>query len=770
LPELELELAVVEELELEELEDLPELELELAVVEELELEELEDLPELELEAAVLLLLEAAVLLLLEAAVLLLLEAAVLLLEAAVLLLLLEAVVLLLDAALPLELAVVVVLLELAVVVLLLEPAVPPPLDALVVFAPPLPPAPPVPVAPPMPIVLVEPLVVEPLAFAPPALVPPECVASEPELEQPTNTKAAKKTDSNTSERAPGLGMNQLLTSANRSRQCNAGALARPAESRACRAAAVNLAATVVTIGRAASVAAQETAKMESTLANAAQQHGPIHLDRYLLHQPIASGGMATVYLGSVRGARGFARTVAIKRLHPQFAADPEFSSMLLDEARLAAVIRHPNVVPTLDVAQSDGELFMVMEYVAGESLARLLLEARGRSLPAPRSVGVAIVVDALSGLHAAHRARSEDGVDLEIVHRDVSPQNILVGKDGITRLVDFGIARAAVRAQATREGQLKGKLRYMAPEQLRGKRDVTLRVDVYAAGVVLWEVLTGEKLFDGESEAEVFGNVLEGVVPPPSTRADLPAELDRVVLRALARDPEARFSTALEMAEALQGALQPASRQEVGAWVEELVGDVLARRAEALPPQDGPRDSAAPSPRERPLRPGDSAPPPPPSVSRVRRVPVTSEPTSTRTLTSARISEPPPALREPAKLPEPPETAARPRSSRLFLAAVIASFAALVITVVVMRPASVAKAPTPVSTSTPEDPPQDSAATPTATEVAAPPASAPPRASADPLPPASAASARRPPKAQSRCVPPYYIDSTGIRRVKRDCF
>jgi eukaryotic-like serine/threonine-protein kinase len=504
--------------------------------------------------------------------------------------------------------------------------------------------------------------------------------------------------------------------------------------------------------------------MKATLANAAQQHGPIHLDRYLLHQPIASGGMAAVYLASVRGARGFARTVAIKRLHPQFAADPEFSSMLLDEARLAAVIRHPNVVPTLDVAQSDGELFMVMEYVAGESLARLLLEARGRSLSAPRSVGVAIVVDALSGLHAAHRARTEDGVDLEIVHRDVSPQNILVGKDGIARLVDFGIARAAVRAQATREGQLKGKLRYMAPEQLRGKRDVTLRVDVYAAGVVLWEVLTGEKLFDGESEAEVFGNVLEGIVPPPSTRADLPGELDRVVLRALARDPEARFATALEMAEALATALPPASRQEVGAWVEELVGDVLARRAEALPPQDGPRDVA---PRERQLsaRPGDSAPPPP-SVSRVRRLPVASEPTSTKTVTSARLSEPPPALREPAK---PPEPAVRPRSSRLFIGAVIASFAALVIVVVMMRPAAVANAPVLAATSTQEDPPQASAQAPTpaATAVVAPPASAPPEAP-DPLPPAT--TAHRPPKAQSRCVPPYYVDSTGIRRVKRDCF
>jgi serine/threonine-protein kinase len=506
----------------------------------------------------------------------------------------------------------------------------------------------------------------------------------------------------------------------------------------------------------------------------------MHLDRYVLLQPIAGGGMASVYLGSVKGARGFARSVAIKRLHPQFAQDPEFSSMLLDEARLAAVIRHPNVVPTLDVAQSEGELFMVMEYVAGESLARLLLEARDRGRFPSSSVGAAIVVDALSGLHAAHRARSEDGVELQIVHRDVSPQNILVGKDGRARLVDFGIARAVVRAQATREGQLKGKLRYMAPEQLRGKKEVTLRVDVYAAGVVLWEVLTGRKLFDGESDAEVFGHVLEGIVPPPSTQADVPKEVDQVVLRALARHPEARFSSALEMGEALASALPPASPEVVGAWVEELVGDVLAQRAEALAAHEGPRDSVvpalpgAPSLRERPVH-ADSTPPPP-SASRMRRARVPSERSSTRTLTSAALSEPASALRQSGSSGDF-KAAAPPRRTRLWITAVVALLAfATAVAVARWAPSSVAAAPKEVARSAPEDPPSASASSDVPPQQAPvtmggePAEVAAPSAKAAPSIPPLGASAHAPAKAKARCVPPYYVDSTGIRRVKRECF
>jgi eukaryotic-like serine/threonine-protein kinase len=525
----------------------------------------------------------------------------------------------------------------------------------------------------------------------------------------------------------------------------------------------------------------------------------MHLDRYVLHEPIASGGMASVHLGRVKGARGFARTVAIKRLHPQFARDPEFSSMLLDEARLASAIRHPNVVPTLDVVQAEGELFMVMEYVSGESLARLLAEARATGAPVPARVGAAVVAGALLGLHAAHEARSEDGVDLQIVHRDVSPQNILVGSDGIPRLVDFGIARATVRAQATREGQLKGKLRYMAPEQLRGRRDVSRRTDVYAAGVVLWEVLTGEKLFDGESEAEVFGNVLEGVITPPSAlagvRADVRADVDRVALRALARDPADRFATAQEMAEALVAALPPASAAEVGAWVEGLVGDVLAERAESLAALEAAGEGAASTlalPSAEAARPSL----PPPSTSRPRRASIPAPATPTRTLTSpalpgafggapsalkpVAIEVPALAPRLPDASPAAPEPPLRPRVRRVRIAAVIAALAVLAVTLAVALSPSGPLDDGAASDPKPRAPSEPAAVAPEPTQVAAeqPPADVPSAKTAEPAPPASvlpasasaAPSSARQPRPKSHCVPPYYVDGSGIRRVKRECF
>src|SRR6478736_1694730 len=187
-----------------------------------------------------------------------------------------------------------------------------------------------------------------------------------------------------------------------------------------------------------------------------QSRGPSRVaGRYALYGEIAAGGMATVHIGRLLGPVGFARTVAIKRLHPHYAKDPEFVSMFLDEARLAARIRHPNVVPTLDVVALDGELFLVMEYVQGESFARLVREARRARLDVPPEVISAIVVGALNGLHAAHEATSERGEPLNIVHRDVTPQNILVGSDGVARLLDFGVAKAAGSLHATtRDGQI----------------------------------------------------------------------------------------------------------------------------------------------------------------------------------------------------------------------------------------------------------------------------------------------------------------------------
>ena len=295
---------------------------------------------------------------------------------------------------------------------------------------------------------------------------------------------------------------------------------------------------------------------------------PRIVGRYAIFDEIASGGMATVFLGRLMGAGGFARTIAIKRLHPQFAKDPEFVAMFLDEARLAARIRHPNVVPTLDVVASKGELFLVMEYVRGEVLSRLAraLRTRGERVPVP--IVLRVMGDALQGLHAAHEARDERGVSLQIVHRDVTPQNILVGADGVGRLLDFGVAKAAGRVHTTREGQIKGKLAYMAPEQLMGT-GVGRQTDVYAASVVLWEMLAGERLFAGGSETDVIAKLLKREIKRPSEVADgIPPALDDVVMRGLAPTPEERYATRrATCALALSACgLQEAAGLTVGEW------------------------------------------------------------------------------------------------------------------------------------------------------------------------------------------------------------
>jgi serine/threonine-protein kinase len=332
--------------------------------------------------------------------------------------------------------------------------------------------------------------------------------------------------------------------------------------------------------------------------------------RYALCAEIAAGGMATVHLGRLLGPVGFAKTVAIKKLHPQYAKDPEFVSMFLDEARLAARIQHPNVVSTLDVVALEGELFLVMEYVQGESLSRLLRASASRGERPAVPVAVAIAHGALRGLHAAHEARSETGAPLAIIHRDVSPQNVLVGEDGVPRVLDFGVAKAAGRLQQTRDGQLKGKIAYMAPEQLRSG-PIDRRVDVYAVSVMLWEVLALKRAFEGENELQIAHEVLAGIHRPPSRFNPLVSpELDAVVMKGCDARAAERFATAHEMAEALEHAATLASPTEVSRWVSELAAESLSHRAARVAevegitalsppmraaPDTGPRDDAAPA-------------------------------------------------------------------------------------------------------------------------------------------------------------------------------
>jgi eukaryotic-like serine/threonine-protein kinase len=304
------------------------------------------------------------------------------------------------------------------------------------------------------------------------------------------------------------------------------------------------------------------------------------VERYALYDEIASGGMATVYLARLRGQIGFSRLVAMKALHAQYAKEEAFRAMFLDEARLVSRVRHPNVVPTIDVLEAQGELFLVMDYVHGESLARLLAAAKKRDEPVPIGVACSILIDTLEGLHAAHEATGEDGAPLSVVHRDVSPQNILVGVNGVAQVADFGIAKAAGRLSEkfSLHNSVKGKAGYMAPEQVRGKTD--RRSDVYAAGVVLWETLVGEKLFTGDSFLEIVTKALDADVAAPSTlRDDVSAELDAVVRKAIVHDVSSRFATAREMAVALEKCGPRASQREVGAWVAKVAGDSLERRS-----------------------------------------------------------------------------------------------------------------------------------------------------------------------------------------------
>jgi eukaryotic-like serine/threonine-protein kinase len=291
-------------------------------------------------------------------------------------------------------------------------------------------------------------------------------------------------------------------------------------------------------------------------------------DRYELVAELATGGMATVYLAKLRGPMGFSRLVAIKCMHPHYAKDPTFSSMFVDEAMLTARLRHPNIVPTLDVVTEGGQLLLVMEYVEGASVAKLMTVVREASAQVPIPIACAIIHDLLLGLHEAHETRDDDGAPLGVIHRDVSPQNAIVGVDGLARVLDFGIAKARGSVHQSNEGEIKGKIPYMPPEQLFGE-PIDRTVDVYGAGVVLWELLTGQRLFEGASTELLVRRIGGGDVLAPSTHRTLVSpELDALVLRALSPEPHARFPTALAMAEHLSALVALPPRTEIAAWVK----------------------------------------------------------------------------------------------------------------------------------------------------------------------------------------------------------
>jgi serine/threonine-protein kinase len=310
---------------------------------------------------------------------------------------------------------------------------------------------------------------------------------------------------------------------------------------------------------------------------------PEMLGRYELLGLLGRGGMANVYLGRHANAAGFQRLFAIKVLHPHLAEEEAFIDMLLDEARIAARLHHPNVVPIVDLGSQAGIHYVVMEYVEGCSLS-VLLKRNRESRPA--RLLIPVILDALSGLHAAHTLTDDDGQPMRLVHRDVSPQNILVGVDGMARITDFGIAKAESRINSTRPGELKGKLSYMSPEQLRNPDTVDHRADVFSTGVLLWSALTGQQLFEAPSTAAAMNNTLTLKVEAPSTRGlRPPAVFDAICMRALERDRDRRLGSALEFEESLRSLAIAnglcGSRREVAEWVIATVGEELTERRNA---------------------------------------------------------------------------------------------------------------------------------------------------------------------------------------------
>ncbi|MDQ3298343.1 MAG: serine/threonine protein kinase, partial [Myxococcota bacterium] len=304
--------------------------------------------------------------------------------------------------------------------------------------------------------------------------------------------------------------------------------------------------------------------------------------RYVLHRQIARGGMATIHIARLMGDEGFSRIVAAKRLLPEFAEDAEFVAMFLDEARIASKVHHRNVVPVLDVVTTDDEVMLVQEYVHGAPLHYLLNKARHASLRVPISIAVSIASHVLAGLHAAHELVDELGVPLEVVHRDVSPQNVMISTDGTARLLDFGIAKATMAAHVTREGTYKGKLAYSAPEQLHGR--ATRQSDLYSLAVLLWELLVGHRMHGAQSEAQLVATIMNGALPTITETLGAEHEwdaiddsewsqlgaIDRVVRKGLAVDVNDRWKTALEMEAALVAIVQPASPTMVAAWLRSV--------------------------------------------------------------------------------------------------------------------------------------------------------------------------------------------------------
>lgn len=308
------------------------------------------------------------------------------------------------------------------------------------------------------------------------------------------------------------------------------------------------------------------------------------LDRYELLCPIAQGGMAQVWVARLQGKLGFEKLVAIKTIIAQHAMEERFEKMFLDEARIIAGIRHPNVAQIMDLGQHADILYLVLEWIDGDSAASLRRAVHGKGEKLPLSIALRIVADSCAGLHAAHELRSSSGESLSVVHRDVSPSNVLVSISGEVKLIDFGVAKAVDRvSEETAAGVIKGKVAYMAPEQALGKA-VDRRADIWSCGVMLYHLLAGRTPYEAENQIATLHKVVQGL--PPEPLRGVPPEVAELAYTALSYAPEGRFSTADEMQRALERILinhcGPVTPSDVASFVHLKLAERVARRKRTI--------------------------------------------------------------------------------------------------------------------------------------------------------------------------------------------
>ena len=305
---------------------------------------------------------------------------------------------------------------------------------------------------------------------------------------------------------------------------------------------------------------------------------PTAIGKYRLLAELGHGGMARVFLAVAHGPSGFSKLVVLKMIRVHLADDPDTLQMFLDEARLAGRLNHPNVVHTLEVVEEDGRYLMVMEYLEGQAFASVLRRARHETKEMPLHFHLRGLTDALQGLHYAHELKDFDGTPLNLIHRDVSPQNIFITYDGQVKMLDFGIAKAITSSSETKAGVIKGKIAYMAPEQFLGEK-LDRRVDIYAMGAVLWQAATGQRLWRGVPDGQVIHRVIRGEVPEPATlNPQVNPELARIAMKALARDRDERYPSCVELQTDLEALVEQiggkVTGRDVGAYVGEMFADV----------------------------------------------------------------------------------------------------------------------------------------------------------------------------------------------------